>query len=103
MLNKPRIEQWVAALRSGGYKQIRKEFRSEHGHCCLGVACELTRSGDRWPGVAVNGSYIAAMTDDYGLNYDQYIRCVQMNDEEGKSFAQIADYLEGLCCLSNIN
>ncbi len=39
--------KWVAALKSGEYKQVKHvlcELDDEHnlvGHCCLGVACEL--------------------------------------------------------------
>jgi hypothetical protein len=32
---------WVAALRSGEYKQTQKLLKDENGHCCLGVLCEL--------------------------------------------------------------
>jgi len=33
---------WIAALRSGEYKQGRKVLRNEKDeYCCLGVACEL--------------------------------------------------------------
>ena len=34
-------EKWVAALRSGEYKQGRKTLQSKEGFCCLGVACDL--------------------------------------------------------------
>jgi hypothetical protein len=35
-------EQWVGALRSGGYKQGRRRLADNDGKfCCLGVLCEL--------------------------------------------------------------
>lgn len=35
-------EEWVAALRSGKYKQTRGKLKSRNGaYCCLGVACTL--------------------------------------------------------------
>jgi hypothetical protein len=34
-------KKWVAALRSGKYKQGRKFLRYKDEYCCLGVACEL--------------------------------------------------------------
>lgn len=51
-------KKWVAELRSGKYKQTRKNLRDDIGYCCLGVACELyqeevgdlevrSRNGDR--------------------------------------------------------
>ena len=34
---------WMAALRSGKYKQAKLYLRKVDGYCCLGVACELFR------------------------------------------------------------
>lgn len=34
-------KKWVAALRSGQYKQGFAQLRSEEGFCCLGVLCNL--------------------------------------------------------------
>ena len=39
---KPEIkDKWVAALRSGRYKQTNHVLQSEGGFCCLGVLCDL--------------------------------------------------------------
>ena len=35
--------KWVAALRSGQYKQIGGELCNETGFCCLGVLCEISK------------------------------------------------------------
>jgi hypothetical protein len=44
-INKKAIAEWVAALRSGRYKQgegyLAKRERGEMKFCCLGVACDL--------------------------------------------------------------
>lgn len=38
---------WLAALRSGDYKQTTMTLRDEDGFCCLGVACDVyLNSGD---------------------------------------------------------
>lgn len=34
-------KKWVAALRSGKYKQAKGALRSRNGYCCLGVLCDL--------------------------------------------------------------
>lgn len=34
-------KKWVAALRSGEYRQGRGALRSGDEYCCLGVACDL--------------------------------------------------------------
>lgn len=33
--------RWVAALRSGEYKQTRSAMRRDGGHCCLAVLCAI--------------------------------------------------------------
>lgn len=33
--------RWVAALRSGEYKQTFGVLKNSQGHCCLGVLCDL--------------------------------------------------------------
>lgn len=39
---KPEIKKkWVAALRSGEYKQARRLLHGGGGYCCLGVLCEV--------------------------------------------------------------
>lgn len=32
---------WLEALRSGDYKQGKGYLRTNEGHCCLGVLCEV--------------------------------------------------------------
>lgn len=119
MLNE-NARKWVAALRSGKYKKttntltrVAKDGQIE-GCCCLGVACELALesgmnlrqetnwSGRReydyeasilphdvkvWLGLKdVGGSYTVAKDDsDHQLSSD---------NDNGKSFAEIADIIE---------
>lgn len=40
--------KWVEALRSGKYKQVTGRLHKKTGFCCLGVACEINRSGWEW-------------------------------------------------------
>lgn len=46
---------WIAALRSGTFKQTQQRLKTPDGHCCLGVACEIwkeTHLDWRWePGI----------------------------------------------------
>lgn len=50
-IHKTRIRKWIAALRSGTYKQGMGQLKNGDAYCCLGVACDLyrkvTRKG-RW-------------------------------------------------------
>jgi hypothetical protein len=43
--------RWVAALRSGEYKQAKNSLRKQDAFCCLGVLCDLYDSS-QWHGVA---------------------------------------------------
>lgn len=40
-MNKEIKEKWVAALRSGEYKQSSNRLRDNKGFCCLGVLCDI--------------------------------------------------------------
>lgn len=42
-LPKAFAEKWIAALRSGKYKQSNGNLLNTGGYCCLGVACKIKR------------------------------------------------------------
>ncbi|QGT54330.1 hypothetical protein b3_0086 [Synechococcus phage B3] len=50
-------ERWVAALRSGEYRQTRSTLRDETGFCCLGVLTDLylKENDEEW--VLINTHY----------------------------------------------
>ncbi len=89
-------KRWLAALRSGKYKQGRLRLRSGDNFCCLGVLCDVYDPKE-W------GEY---GTYDYAHNMpplDVLIKCcltpsfahalAEANDK-GKSFSEIADMIE---------
>jgi hypothetical protein len=49
-MNRELKSRWVAALRSGDYKQARERLRRNGSHCCLGVLCDLfaKEGGKAW-------------------------------------------------------
>lgn len=108
-------KKWIAALRSGEYKQLKNNLykenwvtsdRQESGYCCLGVAArvcgldkEFIKDKDWLNEIdeeVINES-IPAM-----LLYDAYTnelikKLQEMNDGEGRkqrSFKQIANWIE---------
>jgi hypothetical protein len=83
--------KWVEALRSGKYKQTREGFfKHKNGLCCLGVLCVV--AGEP-PVLDENKSGNWSFVDrEAGLS-DVSMRLASMNDE-GTSFAEIADYIE---------
>ena len=50
-MKKSDVKKWVKALRSGEYKQARRDLCKEDdsgecSYCCLGVACDIFVEGD---------------------------------------------------------
>lgn len=87
--------EWIAALRSGQYKQAREALRDGDGYCCLGVLCLVA-------GISLDGR----REDDAGYQpiFDLVGNAVvsrglaMRNDGNGAhhehSFSEIADYIE---------
>lgn len=100
---KPGIKKrWVAALRSGDYRQARGALkRGKYAHCCLGVLCDIApKSVGEWRGhtFVSGGVKDAAMLPPgvqawAGLDADATHGLASKNDL-GVSFEQIADYIE---------
>lgn len=103
---KPELKsKWVAALRSGEYKQARRKLCAEGGFCCLGVLLDVSDAGE-WIGEEFrlfgnyNGRYNLDMELDYtardllGVPGKAESVLIAMNDDENKSFAEIADFVE---------
>ena len=110
-------QQWLVALRSGDYTQTKDALRDARGFCCLGVACDI-HNPSQWDEPNESGSRAAA-SGDYGfpgfddiplevlvvlrqLEYIQdgitmgnsLMRRLSMLNDDGKSFAEIADWIE---------
>lgn len=115
------LEKWIAALRSGDYKQGTGYLALKEGddtkYCCLGVLCELAvKEGIIPPGLQIEDRpKVYADTDGEGVYYppnavtrwattlfdgwyspiDVRDTLDNMNDTYGFTFEQIADALEG--------
>ena len=108
-----RIELWIAALRSGKYKQGRNGLHNldSQTYCCLGVACEVSSLG-HWSTPTIIGfsSYIdksaqqlqtICLTQEvkefYGLTTyiaeDFENELIRLNDS-GEDFESIATWIE---------
>ncbi len=97
-------KHWIAALRSGKYKQTEGQLRYyEDWHrkpsfCCLGVLCDLASKdgGAEWVDSCFMDSYDVLPTKirkwmKLSEYKEQYLMI--MNDS-GQSFSTIADYIE---------
>jgi hypothetical protein len=109
--------KWLEALRSGKYTQGRGRLKTnDNEYCCLGVLCDVSGKGF-WdvfvergqPGYTVQGQRLtmtASAVIDEGLPITQILKdgrtypdsaetaLVDMNDREGKSFEEIAKFVE---------
>ena len=98
-------QEWVAALRSGDYKQSYRRLRIGDRYCCLGVACEVSKlnsweyswgifrydSEDSVLPYAVREYYgLNHVSGAYGYENDSLL---YMNDW-GETFYEIADIIE---------
>jgi hypothetical protein len=106
MLNE-NAKKWVAALRSGEYKQTRGQLVNDEGtgHCCLGVACEVFLKepchtlNDSWRergalyGAAEPVRLWLGLRDEGG-DFDTGGSSLAVENDTGKSFAEIADLIE---------
>ena len=109
--------RWLKSLRSGEYDQIQGCLREceygdfdddldtavvlkVNGYCCLGVLQDLAvkDGGPGWntkDGVTDDdGAPSDKIIDFMGLDSAMVTHLIELNDEEGKSFAEIADVIE---------
>lgn len=108
-------EPWVAALRSGNFAQAKEVLRdpTSNSFCCLGVLCDISNLGT-WHGSAFEltfpepfeydgglidseeseGELYTDTRDFFGLDGSSMGRLMTMNDDDGYSFAEIADWIE---------
>lgn len=98
-------DKWVAALRSGEYKQGRTRLKNEFGeYCCLGVLTEVSGVEGRWEDTS-NGTYWVDPEGSFFSAYPPEIRgetlgamkttdLIHLNDTQRKTFPEIADWIE---------
>lgn len=100
-------DQWIPALRSGEYRQGRTVLRHDQAFCCLGVAADLLiRLGEtstQWEATEFGECYTladeaghlpATIRKAIGLSEVEQQDLISLNDEDGKTFPEIADYIE---------
>ena len=103
------LKAWVAALRSGKYHQAQMALCNVRGnqtfHCCLGVACRvMSKNGvkidvghNEFDELTFNGEaneLTEELREKLGITAEEQQTLVGMNDDEGSSFRDIADFIE---------
>lgn len=98
-----RYRKWIAALRSGEYKQGRGWLRPEKDEfCCLGVLLDLgdntKRTEDGWitsfGKVGCVSHLPAPVCYALSLSVEDRLKLISLNDAKKYSFNKIADYIE---------
>lgn len=89
-MNKELKAKWVAALRSGEFKQTTgTHFKEEeNAYCCLGVLCVVAEQPplDRGEG---NWDFTNKVMGDFLLTQSLYYK-----NDNGWTFTALADYIE---------
>jgi hypothetical protein len=95
-MNQQVKEKWITALRSGEYTQAREFLRTDYGYCCLGVLTDLylKEVNEQWVpfGNHTTIPILVAIWADISQNSEDVL--IQMNDTEGRTFNEIADYIQ---------
>lgn len=90
--------KWIAALRSGKFKQGHGRLfdHKENSYCCLGVACKVHK-----PNLEPYGGAIIDSLDEVPKGAIKVLvlhgvqdKLVTMNDDRKLSFKRIASYIE---------
>lgn len=89
---------WIQDLRSDKFRQGKSYFKyrlapDTFRHCCLGVFAEGTLKWDESE-VRDRGEFTPSECLEIGLDGIAQTELISMNDDEGKSFLDIADWIE---------
>jgi hypothetical protein len=106
-LNPEIKSKWVAALRSGEFQQVTGKLHNlwMNSYCCLGVLCALSDNftftlggfsaiGPNNQIVSVDAFLIDAGITDTDAAGKIANTLIGMNDTYGRSFTEIADYID---------
>lgn len=96
-------QKWLEALRGGKYKQGKNVLRTAQDEfCCLGVLCDVVSPEGWLADDSREGGFLHSDRKGFlplGVKYEtafpsiHEVKLTNMNDE-GKSFAEIADWIE---------
>lgn len=110
-MDKKLKKAWIAALRSGKYKQATGTLEATtesgriKGNCCLGVLCRISGKKPKIEGRtrSFDGDHSwlsSALLEEFGLTDAQMHRLGEINDAENKdgsvknTFKDIANYID---------
>ncbi len=92
--------KWIAALRSGDYKQtigtlVEQDGNNGYKYCCLGVACKVAWSKPLLSDILGQGTIPARVEITPILKKGEAMdRLIDLNDTKKWSFKKIATWIE---------
>ncbi len=105
-------EKWIAALRSGDYRQNRGSLRrmvdeTNFGYCCLGVLCEVLKEDKKlcqegfvfendqciYSGAIGYASLPTKLLERLKIEVKTQDKLITMNDYKHRNFKEIANYI----------
>jgi hypothetical protein len=105
-MNKKWKEKWIAALRSGKYKQGHGALKKNNNYCCLGVLCDIYPETElldkdvpylgerfRWKNEVMRGKLSPGLRDALNISASHQNSLIMQNDSM-TPFNEIADYIE---------
>lgn len=86
---------WADTLRSGRYQQGTGSLKNNMGYCCLGVAQDILSPGEWRSSVFPSDAYPSQIVVQcLALTRTQLRELTDLNDLQGRSFAEIATFIE---------
>ena len=93
-------EKWAEALESDKYQQCQQVMRNPAGYCCLGVAAVVIglspHSVERPDKDHLNSLIYDRVDEAMGLTHYERAKFASANDNDGKSFKEIAKMVRHL-------
>lgn len=109
-LEKEFATKWIAALRGGKYKQGQTQLKEGNTYCCLGVACKIVSPKchlrnaqfiqlDNIEDMSVSREVYKSIPELLrgGGGENLFVRHVSEMNDGGKTFDDIADWIEKNC------
>ena len=99
-MKKDIAEKWVAALRSGEFRQGQSTLEKDGAFCCLGVLAQINGLMKNGRCGSLVGKDIGRdmLTSDalelFGMATHEQLKCTIWNDKQRLTFSQIADRIE---------
>ena len=92
--NWPTPQEWAEELRTTDKVQCRITLRDGNSFCCLGILTDMALEESHWLAEERTAVYCSEAGGPAWMDQTTATRAFELNDSEGKSFAEIADWVD---------